>query len=646
MCVLLKAPAGAAISRIGPVAAKLGTCQAVRFRRNEDGAFTIFGLYLFILMVIIGGMAVDLMRFETKRVQLQGTLDAATLAATNLRQELDSELLIRDFMRKRGYDPELVAIDVEPTYVGSDGSTIVARNVATSYPLDVDTFFMHMLDIDTLSTTTGSAAFQGVQNVEISLVVDISGSMQGSKIAALKESAKDFVRAVIDESNTENATSISLVAYNHAVVVPDILLDRLNTSGAVPIPEANQAPYAGALTAYPRTAANSRCVRFSDDQLMTSNLASDWAAIRAVSPSTVLDRMAYYDVGDKSAGAGGTYSRPADDFNRRCDPTRTAILPFETSIAALETAIDGMTADGWTAIDTGMKWGTALLDPAMRPVINSLVTAEILPDLVRDRPGDYDPASTIKIVVLMTDGANTVQYDLKSNFKNGPSRIWFSEKASRDDDPDGAPGNTDWKDLHVVDSNEDGLRDRAKEWFDGYYVEMPGNSASERFMRQHRLGTSGSDESDAVLYGVTEVPDDLRQLSYTELYDRFSENAVSEFFRDNDVGDDAARRAHRDAEEIVENNFSANERLSGSPRDSFTEFGICDAAKFVRPGETQPDIRVFTIAFEVPVGGDAENTMRDCATDDDYFYNASDEEELAEAFGAIAGAITMLTLTQ
>ena len=38
--------------------------------------------------------------------------------------------------------------------------------------------------------------------------------------------------------------------------------------------------------------------------------------------------------------------------------------------------------------------------------------------------------------------------------------------------------------------------------------------------------------------------------------------------------------------------------------------------------------------------------MRDCATDSSYVYDANDEDELAEAFGAIAGAITMLTLTQ
>jgi len=40
------------------------------FRRDEDGSIIMFSLFLFILMILIGGMAVDLMRFETRRVHV------------------------------------------------------------------------------------------------------------------------------------------------------------------------------------------------------------------------------------------------------------------------------------------------------------------------------------------------------------------------------------------------------------------------------------------------------------------------------------------------------------------------------------------------------------------------------------------------
>ncbi|WJY23111.1 pilus assembly protein TadG-related protein [Fontisubflavum oceani] len=40
------------------------------FARNEDGTITIFSVMMFVLMIGIGGIAIDVMRYETQRVQL------------------------------------------------------------------------------------------------------------------------------------------------------------------------------------------------------------------------------------------------------------------------------------------------------------------------------------------------------------------------------------------------------------------------------------------------------------------------------------------------------------------------------------------------------------------------------------------------
>ncbi|MDG2452861.1 MAG: Tad domain-containing protein, partial [Paracoccaceae bacterium] len=58
------------------------------FARDEDGAFIIFSLFMFVLMLLTAGMALDLMRYETHRARLQGTLDRAVLAAADLDQTL------------------------------------------------------------------------------------------------------------------------------------------------------------------------------------------------------------------------------------------------------------------------------------------------------------------------------------------------------------------------------------------------------------------------------------------------------------------------------------------------------------------------------------------------------------------------------
>ena len=60
-------------------------CLAVpsiaQFRREEDGSLLIFGLFYFVMMLVLAGVALDLMRFEERRTQLQQTTDRAVLAA-------------------------------------------------------------------------------------------------------------------------------------------------------------------------------------------------------------------------------------------------------------------------------------------------------------------------------------------------------------------------------------------------------------------------------------------------------------------------------------------------------------------------------------------------------------------------------------
>ena len=102
-------------------------------------------------------------------------------------------------MEKVGYDPDLVSVSFEEDRLGVDEAagedgTLIGRRVSANYDLAVDTFFMPLIGIDTLGTTNAGTAEQKVQNVEISLVVDISGSMNGTRLADLKTSAKDLLQ--------------------------------------------------------------------------------------------------------------------------------------------------------------------------------------------------------------------------------------------------------------------------------------------------------------------------------------------------------------------------------------------------------------------------------------------------------------------
>ena len=83
------------------------------FLRDERGSFIIFGIAVFMLMCLAGGIAVDTMRYETHRVHVQGTLDRAILAAASLDQDLDPEEVVLDYFTKAGLGHVISQDDID-----------------------------------------------------------------------------------------------------------------------------------------------------------------------------------------------------------------------------------------------------------------------------------------------------------------------------------------------------------------------------------------------------------------------------------------------------------------------------------------------------------------------------------------------------
>ncbi|MCC5973288.1 MAG: Tad domain-containing protein [Rubellimicrobium sp.] len=70
------------------------------FARDEAGSMTVFSMFVFLIILIVGGLAVDVMRYEHRRVHLQNTADRAVLAAGSLRQPNDPEEVVREYFRR------------------------------------------------------------------------------------------------------------------------------------------------------------------------------------------------------------------------------------------------------------------------------------------------------------------------------------------------------------------------------------------------------------------------------------------------------------------------------------------------------------------------------------------------------------------
>ena len=145
------------------------------------------------------------MRYETTRTTLQNTLDRFTLAAASLPQKLDPEAVVRDYASKVGLTEYLTSVTVvnDPNY----------RNAKAKALADTQPFFLHLIGVEEFKAPGSFTAEQRVSNVEVMLVLDVSGSMAGTKMTNLKSAASKFVETVLT-SNTSNLISVAIVAYN------------------------------------------------------------------------------------------------------------------------------------------------------------------------------------------------------------------------------------------------------------------------------------------------------------------------------------------------------------------------------------------------------------------------------------------------
>jgi hypothetical protein len=376
------------------------------FRDAQDGALIIFALFLFVLMAIMGGIAIDLMKNEHIRTQLTQTLDRCTLMAASLNQRLDPEEVVRDCVEKAGLSDTLRIVQV--------ASGMNSRDVKSVARVDSKPFFMHMIGIDTFDAAALSRAEQKITNVEIALVLDVSGSMAGAKIANLRAAASDFVATMMD-SDPNRRISISIVPYNAQVNLGPTLLAKYNVTS--PHNALNR----------PTDVANHNCLELPSSVFATAGIS------RTVELPQMAQSDHYY-----STNTGAFYTPPTDasavpNFNAnycRTEANNVVRMPSQNK-AQLQGWVNGLTANGNTSIVLGMKWGTALLDVSARPIYNDFIGAGLMDANLAGRPfEDADPDS-MKVIVLMTDGEHVAHDRINDAYKSGPSPIWRSSGDGR-----------------------------------------------------------------------------------------------------------------------------------------------------------------------------------------------------------------------
>lgn len=555
-----------------------------RFRNEERGVLAAPAILFMLSMLAVGGIGMDLVRLERDRSLLQYTLDRAVLAAADLDQELTPEAVVLDYLTKAGLEEYYETPYVEVLPQGA--LTPTSKKVSATITGGFDVSWMGFAGFDgELPLTAAATAEESIGRVEISMVLDVSGSMaSNSRLTNLKTAAIDFVDTM--DTNTEDGNlTISIVPYSTQVSVPGEFMAYLNRSDEHE---------------------NSYCLNFSESDYETTAL-STVDSYEQTAHFTVWGSGDYRDDGELVPQA--VCAAHSDN------PERTAIL-FEDDPDVLEDYINAFQASEMTSLDVGMKWGVGFLDPSVQPIVQDLTTGTdpFLDPAYSDRPVAFTDSETLKVVVLMTDGQNTSQYYLNSGYRGDElTPVWYNaqEDVYTTEDYD----NLSWN------SGGDFYWHNRNDWYDHPY----GNGTEEV---EEWVCTSyrwGSCRSGYYNTSYVDEPGEAVQLTYTELYEQSTVRFVYDTFRDWLGYNTAAYDWYYDV-------WDAH---GTTEKDSRT-LAICDAAK-------DQGIVVFTIGFEAP--SSAQTILQECASSDSHYYDV-DGLEIQEAFSSIASAIRQLRLTE
>jgi Flp pilus assembly protein TadG len=374
--MIVRPGAGAREPEAGGMAPETaGAGLVARFRRAESGSIALIAAMVSLIMLGVAGGAVDYARWVYSRNLTLGALDAAVLAGGRLMQlseSNESKAIDAAMATYRSMKSQYILNDTISFAVTNSGLNFQARGNAY-----VSTPFMSVLGITQLplfneAETVRSEAVWSVgsnteTSLEMSLMLDTTGSMAGQKIVDLRAAATEMVDIVVWEDQSRVTSRIALAPFSSTVNVGsyiDALIDP-----AVIVSNSN--------------ATNAQCVveRTGGEEL-TDDPPGDGAWITS------------YNV----ARGTSTSSCPED----------VEIVPLTSDKSRLKASIAGLKAQHATAGTLGTGWAWYLLSPkwsglwtgASEPAAYSRlteVTATGAPKLQ-------------KIAVLMTDGTyNTHQ---------------------------------------------------------------------------------------------------------------------------------------------------------------------------------------------------------------------------------------------
>ncbi len=384
------------------------------------------------------GLAVDMARVYHVNLTTQSALDSSALAAGRVAQVEKSETLAKASKSASAYfdqakpsDVVVSTIEFSPNDQQTEFKVTATSWVRTPFLGVLNIFnyrgsqddapsackgnFYGCVKLVTTATAqiclncsdTGSGNADEGTNLEISMMLDITGSMKGTPLTDMKAAAKDLIDIVIWNDQSKYTSRVAIAPFSATINAGEYFskisgkVDREDNDGSssrnIHYPDScfvkgklqSNCTSSTGLKTYntpPYIAKNATCVvERGDNDLNGIKSGTNPEKYTDAAPTTAASYMPSWNM---AAGSMAT----------TCSPTNV-LIPLTTDRAKLKKAIDAFTADGSTAGQLGTAMAWYLISPNWK---------DVWP--LESRPTPYGTDKVSKIAVLMTDGVyNTLQ---------------------------------------------------------------------------------------------------------------------------------------------------------------------------------------------------------------------------------------------
>jgi Flp pilus assembly protein TadG len=436
----------------------LRRCAGIEMRWHGDrrGSMLVWMSFLMIPLMGFVGLGVDTGRGYMVRARLSQALDSAALVAgRSTADQAGAEARAR-IMFKANLPPGYMDATVTgPTFTfnNTDHTVKVAASAV------VPTYFLHLIGHDTVTVSVDTEVQRNANSLEIALVLDVTGSMSGSKILDLKLAAKDLIDTVVWDDQSQYYSKIAIIPYSNSV---NLSAQAAQVRGVIPPSK----PITGATRGYPvivtsaghglnngdkvfiagvngmtqmnNNANNSTTASTSPQYWVVANKTTNTFALTRSNGSSAdggywsnyssagsihctVAGCQYYQftnayagsevfqastcVSERTGAEAYTDAAPSTALAGRVYPASnnpcvaSTILPLTPDKTVLRAKVDALTISGSTAGQIGMAWGWYMISPNF---------AYLWPG--PSAPAAYGTQELIKIAVIMTDGEFNTPY--------------------------------------------------------------------------------------------------------------------------------------------------------------------------------------------------------------------------------------------